>query len=47
MSKELGMLFLGVAIGSIIPPLPEPLAIVRPFVWLIFFIVAIYLLVRG
>lgn len=45
--KELGMLFIGVAIGVIIPALPEPITIVQPFVWLIFFIIGVILLIKG
>ena len=43
----LGMLFIGVAIGAIIPKLPAPLELLQPFVWLIFFIVGVFLLVKG
>ena len=45
--KELGMLFLGLAIGSIIPALPAPLTIAQPFVWLIFFVIAVILFFKG
>jgi hypothetical protein len=43
----LGMLFIGVAIGVIIPNLPAPLQIIQPFVWLIFFVIGVVLLIKG
>ena len=46
-NKEIGMLLLGVAIGTILPKLPAPLDIISPYMWVIFLVVGLLLLVRG
>lgn len=45
--KELGMLFFGLMIGSVIPGLPAPLNIIQPYLWVIFLIIAIVLFLKG
>lgn len=46
-NKEIGMLMLGVAIGTIIPAFPAPIDIINQYVWVIFLVVGLLLLVRG
>jgi hypothetical protein len=45
--KELGMLFLGLGIGSIIPSLPQPLTIIQPYLWVVFFVIAFVLFFKA
>ena len=47
MGNNIGMLLLGVAIGSIIPPFPAPLDIANQYIWIIFLVVGIILLIKG
>lgn len=46
-NKDIGMLMLGVAIGSIIPGFPAPLDMVNQYVWVAFLIVGLILLIKG
>ena len=46
-NKDIGMLMLGVAIGSIIPGFPAPLDRINQYVWVIFLVVGLILLVKG
>ncbi len=46
--KELGMLLLGVAFGSLISSsLPGPLSVVQPYMGIIFFVLGIVLIIKG
>ncbi len=47
LGNNIGMLLLGVAIGSIIPGFPPPLDIVNQYVWVVFLIVGLILLIKG
>ncbi len=46
MPREIGMLLLGVAIGTLIPKLPAPLDLIQPFVWVAFLIVGLVLMIK-
>jgi hypothetical protein len=46
MPREIGMLLLGVAIGSIIPRLPSPVDLLQPYLWVLFFVIGLFLLIK-
>ncbi|MBS3061336.1 MAG: hypothetical protein J4215_02020 [Candidatus Diapherotrites archaeon] len=46
MPREIGMLMLGVAIGTLIPKLPAPIDLLQPYFWLVFFVVGLILLIK-
>ena len=46
-NKEIGMLLIGIAIGSMIPQLPRPVDLLQPYVWIVFLVIGIVLLIRS
>ncbi|MDP6671067.1 MAG: hypothetical protein QGI60_04595 [archaeon] len=42
-----GMLLLGMAIGTYLPPLPEPVSAINPFVGLIFLVLGVIMFIKG
>ncbi len=46
MPREIGMLLLGVAIGTLIPDLPGPFDLFQPYLWVVFLVVGIVLLIK-
>lgn len=46
MPREIGMLLLGIAVGTLIQRLPSPLDLLQPYVWIVFLALGIVLLVK-
>lgn len=42
-----GMLLLGMAIGTYLPPLPEPASIIAPYLGLIFLVLGVAMFIKG
>ena len=41
------LILIGIALGMLIPPLPEPVAVLNPYLTFIFIVVAIVVFVKG
>ena len=46
-NKALGLFLIGIALGMLIPSLPEPVAVLNPYLTFIFIVVAIVVFVKG
>ncbi|MFH1255944.1 MAG: hypothetical protein V1494_01495 [Candidatus Diapherotrites archaeon] len=44
---SLGMLMLGIAIGLFIPEIPEPFALLNPYLGFVFLLIGIVLFIKG
>ena len=45
--QAVGMLLLGMAIGSYLPNLPDPVSVINPYLGLIFLVLAVILFIKG
>jgi len=44
---HIGLFFIGIGLGLALPALPEQLAFLNPWLWIVFIVIGILLIIKG